>query len=637
MYCVHVVHDTMYTQHCMCVSLCSATFKYPWARGLCYKGGLGKNGLQQLQEVVRYPSEVPNQFCGPTYPSLILPFPRVHLKVGGSSVRPLKMLRVFSVPPDLPLALAFTHSLVSHSLASSGENPSSLATLHSAQALSATLEGLARLLTRLDIPLILKERTLHLFSQVLWTLSAIAPPALTPSALPPDLLQGLRQEVLALYEHEVGRFSKAKNKSSYPPPGSISEGGQGKFSTYLQSLLECLLAAVSYSAKFHSVDSDAASLSSPVSSSSSSLSSSESATSGVVGRRRAGRGLRGRRAPRSGGVTRGDSAEISPKKREEWLGVVTNASALLTSLTSEISSSAVGSLSLPQSNCEAALASSLPVHPCSRLVMITGLPCNLPVDETRERLRRVCRPFGGLHDNHFYLPTREISLESEGTREKEEEDTQTQQTEDASPQSQTTSDPATVSTQESAQELVGHAVLELNCSANNSFVCSSILSLPSLHSVGERDGGLAATAVSETLRTGENEAAETVLEEFLRHSLIRDEEVLVPLARDVLQSIFESGKKETSPEERKSEKQESMALADDLFLFLTGFEGSGREAAEVVWREIQSFVALNVERAKGAQVTVEEFLQWCGGQAVRNPRKVWLGLFACGYDLHFMR
>ncbi len=602
---------------CVCLSF-SGTFKYPWARGLCYRGGLDLNAEQQMQEVVRYPSEIPNQYCGPTYPSLVLPFQRLNLDIGGCSVTPLKTLQVLSVPADFPLSLALAHSLCTHTLALFGVNPSSLATLRSTQALSQTLEGLARLLCRLDLPRVLKERTLHLFSQVLWTLCAVAPT--TPSPLPPSLLQGLKQEVLALYELEVGRFSKAKNKTSFPPAGSISDGGQGKFSTYFQSLLECVLAAGSYSSKFHGTHQDTPSITS-------SPSSSQTESTSLAGRKRAQRGVRGRRPFRSA-VARGNLAESNQKKREEWLGVVTTASLVLTSIASSIDSSTHPTARLPPQHCETALAGSLPVHPNSRLVVVTGIPCNLPVDETRDKLRKVCRSFGGLHGNRLYLPTRDVVRERERT--------QTQpagQDTDAS----TATDPSP-----SSQELVGHAVLELNCSTNSSAVCSAILNLPLLVRGGGGEGeGLAATGVSDTLTVGENKTAGLALEDYLRLSLVGEgNRSLLPLAREVLQSIFKLGKKEVVVVGEEPSVTECVCPTGDLLLFLAGYtagerEGAEREMAGAVWGEIHRAEVGGSEGREG--VTSEDFLRWCEVRAVESPRKVWLGLFACGYDCHFIR
>ena len=663
----------------------SATFKYPWARGLCYKGGLGKNGQQQLQEVVRYPSEVTNQYCGPTYPSRVLPFCRIHLKTGGCSVRPLKKLHILSVPADLPLALAFADSLCSHSLGVYGENPASLATLHATQALSSTLEGLTRFLARLEMPQTLKEPSLHLLSQILRTLCSVAPSSFSPSPLSADLLQGLKQEAVGLYEQEVARFSKAKNKTSYPPPGSISEGGQGKFSTYFQALLEALLATGAYSCKFHGVDSDAPSV--PSSSSSSSTSSSVSTSSpsststssssssgglatpshpdsaGAVAmaapaapsKKSGMRRFRGR-VPR--GATKKDPGESDKKKKDEWLAVVRNASLVLTSLTPLASASESSTISLHQSHCGVALIGSLPIHPASRLVVVTGIPSDLSVTETRDRLHRACRSFGGLHMDQLHLPVRSVPSpdKERGGGERippsPARDCQpsAQQTTENSPSSQDDLPPE----DSSAQELVGHAVLELNCSFNTSAVCDSILNLPFFLRGGRGEGegretSLAAMAVSSSLAVGEDDAGTKALEEYLRLCLTEREggkgggegggeggeggggggETLVSSAMEVLKCVFESGKKERAAET-------DTGTGGMLSLFLTGF-GGGKGAGDSVWRDIENGINRGSKGEKGMRVSCEEFLQWCALQATRNPRQLWLGLFACGYDLHFTR
>ena len=358
------------------------------------------------------------------------------------------------------------------------------------------------------------------------------------------------------------------------------------------------------------------------------------------------RRFRGRvsRGGGGGGAARKDPGESDKKKKEEWLGVVRNASLVLTSLTPlphDTDSSAAG---LSQTHTEASLAASLPAHPASRLVVVTGLPTHLSVTETRERLRRVCRPHGGLHNDQLYLPVRESSR----GKEREGEQSRSSSAEDTPSSAPKTTENLSSSEQvppdTSAEELAGHAVLELNCSGNTSAVCDSILNLPFFQrgSRGEGEGSgethLAVSAVSNSLTVGEDEAGGKALEEYLRLSLLErggdGAEILVSSAGEVLKCVFESGKKEGDD----SKEEGGTSLGGELSLFLAGFgggRGSGKETGDAVWREIES--GSKRRRGEGAGVSCEEFLSWCGVQAGRGPRLVWLGLFACGYDLHFTR
>lgn len=617
-------------------SLCSSTFKYPWARVLCYKGGLGKSGKQQLQEVARYPSEIINQYCGSTYPALVLPFNKIHLKAGGCSVRPSKIIRTLSLPSNFPLSLAFIHALCTHSLSVSKESSNPELVLLCARALSVCLESLCKLVTRLEMPERLKERTLHLLSEVVWTLCSIAPTGLTPVSLSTDFLQGVRQELLQLYELEVGKFSKAKQKTSYPPPGSISDGGQGKFSTYLQSLLECYLATSTYQQQFHGVESDTS-----FSPSSSGLLASTSPPPEPV-KKSSMRRFRARR-----GGTRKETPESDPRKREEWLGVVRSASSVLLSLTAHSQDS---DLKLPKSHSEASLTGSLPVHPNTKLIVVTGIPPDLSIDEAKASIHRVCQSYSGLYSNELYLPVRDVPTSTMDEREQgdrgsteprqtpgcgggegEEDGTVPAVVQEMVPASEqsisetsTTSQPqASQETARTTQQLMGHAVLELNYSSNTSLVCDGLLDLAPLQ---REDGSLSVTAVSNTLVSSEEEAANKALEGYLTHKLI-ERGNLTPSAVEALKCVFGSAQKEAGLMESE--------ISGELLLFFSGFssgKGSGKDVAESVWREIMG----GGEREK-SHVSVQEFLQWCTKQASSSAVRVWQGLFACGYDLHFTR
>ena len=660
---------------------------------LCYKGGLGKGGRQQLQEVARYPSEVANHYSGPTYPSLVLPFNNIHLKTGGCSVRPLKRLQILSLSADFPLSLAFIHTLCTHSWLAFAQDPTSESTLHCSESLSSSLEGLTKLLTRLELPRVLKERTLNLLSAVVWTLCTVAPDTLTPTQLSSDLLQGLQREVVQLYEAEASKFSKSKQKSKYPPPGSIAEGGQGKFSTYFQSLLECFLATSTYRHKFHRVDPDS-SLSPSSSSSSSGLPASSSFSPPPLPEPVKRSGMH--RFRRRRGAAKRESSESDARKREEWLGVVRNVSQLLTSLASSLpphspssphhpsSASSEQCVQLLQNYLEASLAGSLPVHPNSRLVVVTGIRGDLSIEEARTVLRRICRSLGGLCNDQLYLPVRDVphrereeeesrtgseqsgsgkeSLDRVEEREGEREEergregeelvrwTQLPVQESLTPDQSPASTEASSSPQElpqtqaslsenvrsPARQLVGHAVLELCCSSNVPALCDALRKSSSLQAP---ERSLTTTAVSDALMCTENETATTALEGYLRQRLVEGD-TLTPSAEAALRSVCggsegdrggEEGQSGSSVKREEDRDLVTEGVSGDRLLFLMGYggaESTGGEAAEAAWREIQG---------DGSCATVDRFLSWCTKQAVKNPRRVWLGLFACGYDLHFTR
>ena len=215
-----------------------------------------------------------------------------------------------------------------------------------------------------------------------------------------------------------------------------------------------------------------------------------------------------------------------------------------------------------------------------------------------------------------------------------------QQTTENSPSSEDKLPP-----QGSTEELVGHSVLELNCSGNTSAVCDSILNLQFFlkGSRGEGEGrektSLAVMTVSDSLTVGEDETGAKALEEYLRVCLTGrggggGGEMLFASAREALKCVFESRNKESE----RSAREQGSTCGGQLSLFLTGFGGGKEGGADSVWRDIESSVKREKEdEEEGRGVSCEEFLQWCTQEAARNPRQLWLGLFSCGYDLHFTR
>lgn len=285
---------------------------------MCYQGGQGKAGRQQIQEVARYPNlmvqSINQQYCGPVYPSLVLPCNRIHLKLGGCSTKPGKVLNVLALPEEFPLALSFAHCL--SQVATKRLSTSSTSSASQRQvtfALSVCLRSLSKFLNRIDCLIPLKEVVLHQLSDIMWTLCSHVDPAklqsrpwtgegpqqvsseeatgaqcrhqpgekeekeeeLTLYTIPSKFLQSAQQELLKLYESECGKFSKSKSgdsKHAFPAVGGIGAGGLGRFSTYFQALLEFVLATLDYQHKFHGTA--AASVPSSVSSSATLISSS---------------------------------------------------------------------------------------------------------------------------------------------------------------------------------------------------------------------------------------------------------------------------------------------------------------------------------------------------------------------------
>ena len=222
-----------------------------------------------MQEVARYPSvmvqSTNQQYCGSDYPSLVLPCNRIHLKLGGCSSRPGRLLNVLSLPDEFPLALSFAHCLSLVAAPPSHRAPLPPSPHPQSQlisALSACLQSLTKFLKCINCLIPLKEVVLHQLSSIMWTLICRSKPVTgqrsaeqcVPYALPAKFLQVVQQELLKLYELESSKFSKSKsseNKCVFPRLDSIGGGGVGRYSTYFQALLEFVLAACEYQQTFH--------------------------------------------------------------------------------------------------------------------------------------------------------------------------------------------------------------------------------------------------------------------------------------------------------------------------------------------------------------------------------------------------
>ena len=600
-----------------------------------------------MQEVVRYPNQmaqsINQQYCGATYPALVLPCNRLHLKLGGCSTKPGRVLNVLALPEEFPLALSFAHCL---SLAAAQQPTLQQQMI---QALSICLQSLSKFLNRINCLLPLKEVVLHQLSAITWTLCAKVDPAQlqlgagqeeerpTLYMFPSKFLQSIQQELLKLYESESGKFTKSKSSDSkfaFPPPESIGAGGLGRFSTYFQTLLEFVLAALDYQQKFHGVPlttSNSSSSATLVSSSCASTvgssntladdtsSTSESSTSTVkpgpstVGGSTSaaqvssvpptssvnsskteapqsatptscaapvmatatdpsvGKKLTKRTRSRKGLVKK-DASDSAPKK-DEWLNIVRQSTSLLKAVTSPASSCVI---SPPTST-------SSPTHPSSRLVVLNGLPSELSLEAVELVIKKVCKLYGGLYMEQLYLP----SQDGEPTKH------------------------------------CGHAVLELCCGVHTSTACSNLLGSPTLR---QDSSHLQALAVTNTLHCGLQETeGNKVLVDYLRWRLGVGEQT----AAQVLTQLFNSS---------CSEGASALTVAQvsgELLKFFSSFADlcavSPESFMEDLWKEFGKEGALDLE---GFLTCFEKNFMVNDEYSARG---VWLGLIDCGYDFHLQR
>ena len=349
-----------------------------------------------------------------------------------------------------------------------------------------------------------------------------------------EFFHKIQEEVLLLYEAECSAFvtDKGKPPGQFPPPGSMAQGDVGKFSTYFQALLELVLATQQCIQK------------------------------GLHGSPSPSKKRKSRRGSKKDG-------ESDSRKMTGWLNTVASAAGLLQALTS----------GQEQSSCF--LDSSLPCHPCRRLLVLTNLNPKLSHEALKLKLCKVCRAHGGLYKNmvHFLKVAKTSEGPSEGSQ-------------DHSPI---------------------HAVLELCCSAKGPAVIAALSASPDLKSDG---GSLGVCAVRDGLKSGEEEEATKVLAQYLFSKLVQDGG-LVPEALQVLTTIFNSCVPILKTD-----------VHDSLELFLTGCSGGHKDAlVESLWSTFGSNSGLKVDG----------LLSWAVQRASSDAISVWNGLFAAGFDLHFQR
>ena len=680
---------------------------------MCYLGGQGKDGQQQLQEVGRYPSlmNLPSsthQYCGQEYPSLLLPCNRIHIKLGGCNHRPGKLLHILALPKEFPLALSFAHYLsevfacsqleTTSAECAHAEAGSDTSSMDKLCALFVCLEGLTKFISRMNCPISIKELILHELANILWTLCSTSwprpeceGPEITPFTFHCNFLQGILEELLKLYNSEATQFTKSKTgegKHLFPPPDSIGAGGLGKFSTYLQALLEFVLAAFHYQHLFHGADlypllmADPSSLSSSSSSAASTTAKSQvsvtaiksasvndkstttEALSGAVPssedtstmeasptmeatptvaatpslqlspvRKPSKRGRHRKSAKKEG--------RNSVQKKEEWLNMVRSASSLLRSVALWRDSAllSIANRRRKSSMYEYHLTLHQPHllrhdHPCSRLLVLSSISPNLDQGSIEDAIRKCCRLYGGLYMNEmFFTPNVASSKASDSGGIGCDSSTSMGAVIGGG------SDPL-ISRHASPQA----AILELRCGSHTSAVCSALLACCSLHETGEvrvaeENEGLQALAVNNAFSCGEQEVeANQGLLQFLRFRLTSTTntgcESVSAASTATFNDIFASSVQGSSCSIGMSE------VTGSLGQFLSGYaKGCGQtvdDLRETIWISYGS---------KKGQLYCEGFVKFVVNAILedwkeedgKSLRSVWHGLLECGYDFHLHR
>jgi hypothetical protein len=597
-------------------SCSQATYKYPWAKVFVYRSGQGKSGRMVLQEISRYPNEITQsvnlQYCGSTFPSLMVPSNRLHVKLTGPTPPPGQVLVVHGVPSCLVLLMTVAESLsVQINRLYRNDSAQSPQMCH---ALASCINSLVVACGKTDWPLLVKEKLFHTLADVLWTLITLSDHTHSPP-ISSDFSQALYQELDQLYERECERFTTKDSGANpkgflFSPPGSTTNKGCNRFSTYFQALLELSLALNEYANKYH--------------------------------------------AQKEATPTPNGKKNKKAKKGLSWLGYVRRATSLLLSLSHQ---------QPVDRNFYLSFRKSLPSAPQSRLLVITGMCEGLDGSVATEIIQDICKGYGGLTPSGLTLFLRDQTreeLEEEMKKLQEIEKSKAQEEKQATPKPTeenkrpsagvARSDTAeriqltekkTVSHEEATpqatpittpiepkQVTMGQAVVELNCSAKASEVVLSLLSNSTLQGA---DKVMSVSCVSPSSTSCENEdVANKILSKYLKNKLYvsRDNHlVLREGVKDVLKELFGSVRIREVYARHFTEDEMSDCL---LRLLVEGMSRGGRNIRDELnglWEGERETTPLNLDM----------LIKWIERAGRKDPSQVWNGLTAAGYDFNLNR
>ena len=256
---------------------------------------------------------------------------------------------------------------------------------------------------------------------------------------------------------------------------------------------------------------------------------------------------------------------------------------------------------------------SLPAKPESRFLVLTSINPDLEKEVALETIMKLCNQYGGLSVSEVYLPSKEKVVMVEEKKDRAEEVDATSENPPAKP------------VVEKVKLFVeGGAVLELSSSDKTSAVSSAILSCDQLQ--GEKKG-LSVSTVSHDLKCGEDKKGNEVLLEYL-HLRLFGEKGLKETVSTVLLDIYNSARYSDRTVLKKNLEEKDVAETY-LRVFLQ------RVVSD---RDYKKTLSSLCEGKKGLETISEvKFLDWVEKEGRRDPRCVWSGLFAAGYDTNLMR
>lgn len=589
-----------------------STLKQTWVQVFCYKGGQGKAGRQQLQEVIQYPSESP-----PHFPTVLLPFDRVHVKILGCSASANATLVFYALPPNLLLALAFSTVLLQVRQTSE----------QLTQCFQMCFNRWEHFLKRYDAPSLLKQTIFQLLSQLSCTETTIRASV--------DFVTSVQLELKQLYEKEVTFFQsssssgKGKTKAllSFPPKDCLTCGGTGRFSNYLQSLLELYL---------------------------------------TINRDHGGEKIDIEPKKRPGKGKKSTSTTGTKEETKDWLNKVSHIVESVLPLEERSCGISVNNY------FDQALTVSLPVKIHNRLLVVTGLPTAIPCDDIRNEIQKLTISHGGLYHNELYvacekriIPATPIDdveslsrlLAGDEARQEEAKDKEAVSATavgEVKPDEEATGDTKNIETAGNTKDNkhsntsgvtggdkqidipLGHAILEISSSVRLHQIKSAILSSSLLQVEG---GDLAVHTVSDQLQCSSN-SHNNILHSYLKDKLCTSQYCLHQHIKELFTKVFNSSIKESSTD-NTSDKQSASGVSKAnicdnnpcnlLKRFLNGYRG------KTILADVLNELYGEQTGQDGGLLSLQKFLDWVSKQCWDNVTQVWSGLLAIGYNLHFER
>ena len=461
---------------------------------------------------------------------------------------------------------------------------------------------------RYDAPSPLKQAVFQLLSQLSCT-----KPSIKPSL---DFVTNLQSELKQLYEKEVTFFqsssssSKTKTKVllSFPPKDYLTYGGTGRFSNYLQSLLELYL-TINRDQGVEKTDVEP--------------------------------------KKKSGKARRSTTATAAKEEIKDWLNKLSHTVDTLLPFEER------GCSTTSSSYFDQALTASLPVKVHNRLLVVTGLPTAMPYDEIKTHIQKLTISHGGLYRNELYIASEKRSVpvtsdddveslsrllagEKDKPKEAQAADGIVKADEKSTDDMKDRANDSKPSNSSDKQIDIplGHAILEVSSSVRLNQIKSAILSSSLLKVEG---GNLEVHTVSDQLQCSSN-SHNNILHSYLKSKLCVDQHCLHPHIRELFIKVFSSSIKESSTDE----KQQSTAGASKASIcdnspcnllkrFLNGYRG------KTVLADILNEPYGDQTPQDGGLLTLQKFLDWVSNQSWDNITQVWSGLLAVGYNLHFER